>query len=990
MEDRQFVFAPFRLDPVSQQLWRNEELIPLRPKLFAVLRHLLEHAGRLVTRDELRAAAWPATVVSESVLRGAIRELREVLGDDAVAARFIETVPHRGHRFVASVTRAQPDRTDTGAVRQAAPDGARHTRNVILIGRDAELARLQQGLDRARHGVRQVVFVTGEPGIGKTTVVDAFLATAADIGDVWVARGQCVEHYGSGEAYLPVLEALGQLCRRPGGERASALLSRYAPTWLAQMPGLIADAELETVQRRAHGATRERMLRELAEALDALTAEQTLVLALEDLHWSDYSTLDLVSLLAQRRAPARLLVLATYRPADVTASGHPLKGLVQELRVHEQCDELPLRFLTDVEVGAYLAARFPRQQLTVELGQAIHQRTEGNPLFVVNVVDYWLSQHEPGDAADQPRLAARAEDLAAVPESLRQLIDRQLTRLTPEECRVLEVASVAGGEFSTTVVASAVEETAERVEELCEGLARRDQFVRARATELLADGTVSGRYAFRHALYQQVLYERVAPARRVRLHRGIGECEERAYGARARDRAAQLAMHFERGQDHARAIEYLTQAADNAMRRQGPHEAVGLLARSLTLLGTFADSPDRARHELALLVTLGVPLLMTKGYAAEDVERTYARARELCRQVGDSPQFLPALAGLFRFYIVRAEFQTARALGEQILGFARRTGDPLIFLVAHSLMGVLFLSLGELDAARAHLENGIALYDPRRHRFMASVYGDDPGVTCHCFAAMCRWLLGYPDRALSHVQTALTMARDMGSPYCETFALDFATWIHVLRREQRAAQTFVDALPSIAVEQGFQFLLADSRVLSGWILAAQGMGGDGLQQIHAGIAAYQATGALMSRPAHLKLLAKVYAEAGQVGDGLGALADALAVVEHTGERTYEAELYRLRGELTLSMSRPSTRKGRIASGSAAQAEACFQKAIEVARRQQARSLELRAATSLSRLWQRQGKRQQAHDTLREIYGWFSEGFDTDDLRDARTLLAALA
>jgi hypothetical protein len=251
----------------------------------------------LVTRDELRAAAWPATAVSESVLRGAIRELRDVLGDDAAAARFIETVPHRGHRFVASVTRAPPHPAERDAGGPV-PHGAAQSRPRILIGRDAELARLQQALERARQGARQVVFVTGEPGIGKTAVVDAFLAVAAGIGDVRVVRGQCVEHYGSGEAYLPVLEALAQLCRQPGGEQVIALLSRQAPTWVVQMSGLIADAELETVQRRAHGATRERMLRELAEALDALTAERTLVLALEDLHWSDYSTLDLVSLLA--------------------------------------------------------------------------------------------------------------------------------------------------------------------------------------------------------------------------------------------------------------------------------------------------------------------------------------------------------------------------------------------------------------------------------------------------------------------------------------------------------------------------------------------------------------------------------------------------------------------------------------------------------------------------------------------------------------------
>ena len=841
------------------------------------------------------------------------------------------------------------------------------------------------------HGTRQVVLVTGEPGIGKTTMVDAFLASAADMGDVWTARGQCVEHYGSGEAYLPVLEALGRLCRQPDGEQVVALLSRYAPTWLAQMPGLIGDAELETVQRRVQGATRERMLRELAEALEALTAAMTLVLVLEDLHWSDYSTLDLISVLAQRRSPARLLLPGTYRPADVIVSGHPLKAVKQELRVHGQCEELPLQFLTDVEVGQYLAARFPRQQLPPELGRTIHRSTEGNPLFMVNVVDYWLSQEVLVETAGQWHLAAGVEDVAAgVPESLRQMIERQLERLTAEERRMLEAAGVAGVEFSTAAVAAGLSETEERVEEWCEGLAAQGRFLLARGMDLLAGGIATGRYGFIHGLYQQVLYERLAPARRARLHHRIGEWGEEGFSARVQDPAAELAMHFERGQDHPRAIAYLTQAADNAMRRHAPHEAVVLLGRSLTLLKDLPDSAGRAEHELALLVAIGVPLLMTKGYAAEDVERTYARAQELCRQIGESPQLLPALAGLFRFHFVRADFETARALAEQILRLAEHTRDAVVFLVAHSLLGALFLSLGEFVAGREHLEKGIALYDAREHRFMASLYGDDPGVTCHCFAAMSLWLLGYPDQALANVQKALTVAKETGSPYCETFALDFVTWIHVLRREEHAAQASIDALMRIAPEQGFQFLLADSRVLHGWILAAQGMEAEGLQQVHPAIAAYEATGALMSRPAHLVLLAKVYGKAGQTEEGLAALAGALAAMDQTGERTYEAELHRLQGELTLDRSRRPGRKRQIAIDVAAEAEACFQKAVEVARRQRARSLELRAAMSLSRLWQQQGKRHQAHALLGEIYGWFSEGFDTADLRDAKTLLAELA
>ena len=303
----------------------------------------------------------------------------------------------------------------------------------------------------------------------------------------WIARGQCIEHYGSGEAYLPVLEALSQLCRQPGGEQIVTLLSRYAPTWLMQMPALVSDSEFEALQRKVQGATRERMLREMAEAIEALTAERSLILMLEDIHWCDPSTLDLLSLLAQRRGPARLFVLATYRPADVVVSGHPLRALKQELQVHGQCEELPLGFLTTTEVTQYLAARFPQHEFPAELGRIIHQSTEGSPLFMVNVVEEWVRQGVLSESGEQWRLVAHLHDLAAgVPESLRQMIEKQLERLTLEEQHAPETASVVGGEFTTATVAAGLNEQPQRVETWCEGLIRRGQFLRLRGTETLA------------------------------------------------------------------------------------------------------------------------------------------------------------------------------------------------------------------------------------------------------------------------------------------------------------------------------------------------------------------------------------------------------------------------------------------------------------------------------------------------------------------------
>jgi predicted ATPase len=399
---------------------------------------------------------------------------------------------------------------------------------------------------------------------------------------------------------------------------------------------------------------------------------------------------------------------------------------------------------------------------------------------------------------------------------------------------------------------------------------------------------------------------------------------------------------------------------------------------------------------------------MTKGYAAPEVEQTYARARALCQELGESPQLLPALAGLFRFYFVRAEFQTARELGAQVLRLAQRTSDAVVFLIAHSILAVPLLSLGEFTAAREQFEKGIALYDPQQHRFMASLYGDDPGIICLALSALTLWFLGYPAQALRNSQKALALAQDLALPYNLALALDLATWVHFYRGERQAAQACIEALLPLVSEQGFEFFAAESLILRGWVLAEQGQGTEGLMQMRPGLAAYRATGAEMSRPSHLGLLAKAYGKVGQVGEGLGALAEAFAVVDKTGECCLEAELYRLKGELTLrqfhvSGSKPHVPTNQKAKGKKtrrrlassvqrleSEAEECFYRAIEIARQQNAKSLELRVVMSLARLWQQQGKKAEAWQLLTEIYGWFTEGFDTKDLQEAKALLEELA
>jgi len=968
-------FPPFRLDLVNQELWRGSERLPLRAKPFAVLAYLATHPARLVQRAELVAAVWPDTHVGEGLLRGYVRELRSVLGDDPAAPRFIETVARRGYRFVAPLQGGGERALSDAEARVAALPPSK------LVGRKAELAELERRFAEAAAGVRRVVFVSGEAGIGKTTLVDTFVR-GLRVRGVRIARGQCLEHFGVGEAHLPLLEALAGLCRLPRGRDAIAVLARHAPTWLVEMPALLADAELDAVRRRVQGATRERMLRELAEAVEMLTAAEPLVLLLEDLQWSDRSTLDVLSSLARRREAARLLVVGTVRTADVAAA-HPLATLQQELRVHGLCGELALPPLDAEEVAEYVVARFPREPLAPHIGRSIHQATEGNPLFVVTLLDAWAGSTNPAQR-DEGRGEARLRPGAhGVPDTLQQMIGQQLERLPAAVRRVLEAGSVVGAEFSTAAVAAALEEREEAIDERCEELARRGLFLRPRGIDAGAAGDVAGRYEFVHALHRQVLYERLSAPRRARLHRRIGTWHESAYGALARDHAPELAVHFEKGHAPERAVRYLGAAASHAMRRHAYNEAAALHGRALALLRGLPQGEEQRLQELSLRMGLGTALLTTQGYAAPEVHEAYARVHELCRHLEGSPALPFALAGLFRFFFVRGEFQRARALGEQVLRIAE-TAERALLPVAHSLVGLPLLSLADFSAARAHLEQGLALYDFERHRSLASEHGDDPALTSLVFLAIALWFMGWPDAALARIREAQALAERLATPYGVAFVQSFAAWIHVRRGEAALALECCDALVRLAAQQGFAFLLAEGAIFRGWALVAEGRSEPGLAQLDEGLSALGAAGARMGRPSHLALLADACGRAGRPDAGLAAVDEALAIVDETGERSYEAELHRLRGEL---LGRRAEREG-ASPADRAEAEACLRRAVDVARRQGARSLELRALLSLVRSEGTRRHESEARRDLRELVSSFTEGSETADLCAARSLLEA--
>jgi predicted ATPase len=516
------------------------------------------------------------------------------------------------------------------------------------------------------------------------------------------------------------------------------------------------------------------------------------------------------------------------------------------------------------------------------------------------------------------------------------------------------------------------------VDDWCISLARRGQFLRPSGEQSWPDGTVACAYRFVHALYQQVLYQRVSAAQRVRLHQRIGARLEAGHGVQVGDIAAELAMHFECGRDAQRAVQYLRQAGQRSMERSAYVEAVAHLTRALEVLKTLPATPERTQQELTLYIALGAALQMSKGFVAPEVEDAYTQAYTLCQQMDETPQLAQVLLGLWRIYVAQPQLHRAREIGETLLRLAQRTHDPSLAVTAHYALGTAWFWLGAFPAARQHQEEGIARYTPD-HRAMVFRMGHDPGLACHIYAAATLWLLGYPAQALARLHESLALAHELSQPFSLAWAQSWVAVVSQMRRDVPAVLKHADAAVILSTEQGFPFWAAQGMVFRGWALVMQGQGEEGMKQVRQGIASYRATGASAFFPYLCTWLAEVCDHLGHPEDGLQALAEAHTLMEQHEDRWWEAEVSRLRGVLLLRQTMPQQ----------VEAETWLQRALNVARRQEARGLELRAALSLARLWQQQGRRDAARQLLGAVYGWFTEGFDTTDLQEARRLLEEL-
>jgi predicted ATPase len=829
-----------------------------------------------------------------------------------------------------------------------------------FVGRDDEIRLLLDLWERVRSGQGQLVLISGEPGIGKSRLIQHFQQLIAEMPHTWAESAAAALHQNT--PFYSIEDLLQQGFRWRGEETPEERIAdlemslKLAGVDLVEAVPLIAPLMSLPVPTRymplqvSADQQRKKLLATIANWALGSARIQPVVIVVEDLHWADPSTLEVIQLIAEQNEEAQLLLICTarqeFRPTWVPRTRYA---------------QLPLDRLSSPDTRTMVSRLTVHMALAAEIVEALVRRSGGVPLFIEELTRAVIE-------SDDLEQASRE-----IPTTLYDSLMARLDRLG-EARQISQIASVIGNEFSWELLSTVAAVDEGKLEAALHNLV--DSGI------VLVEGSPpAANYRFRHALIRDAAYRSLLRVTRRQYHRQIADILKRSSGMTTEAAAELLAHHYTEADLKEQAIAQWQRAGLNAMQRSANAEAVNHLSKAVQLVELLPESRSRAQQELELQVTLGVPLMLSKGYAAPELEKVYSRARELYQQVGESPQFFPMLFGMWAFYSVRAEYSIARELGEQLVSLAESTQDPALLTEAHAARGNTFCFAGELIAARRHLEQAIAHYDPQQHRSHAFVYGQDPGVHSLSYATLALWLLGYPDQARKRSLEVLALAQELSHPYSLAFALVHVLYVHRFSRELTATEERASELLALSAEHGFPITLAVGAAHLGWALSEQGRGEDGIIQIRQGIDAWRATGAtLFFQPFLLAILAEAYGKARSPKQGLAELVEALAIANRTGERFWESELYRLSGELTLQCEVQGSQPNRE------KAKECFHRAIDIARQQNAKSLELRAAISLVRLTEEQGRNSAAEQMLAETYGWFTEGFDTVDLKTADVLL----
>ena len=894
--------SALRVDRRSGRAWCDGREVVLRPKAWALLVYLVDRPGTLVTKDELLASVWHDAVVTDDTLTTTMVELRRALGDSVQAPRFIQTVPRRGFRFIALQDGANAAAAD-GPPQTIASDTPVGPPLPTFVGRKTELSTLNDAWRAALGGKRQVLFVRGEPGIGKSSLLETFVAGLRALpAPPLVGWGQYVEQYGGErEPYMAVLEALERMSTGPGGPRVRSGLRTHAPSWLIQMPALHQRGEVELLRRAQSDLTSHRMLREFASLMEALSADQPVVLVLEDLHWSDQATVDLISVIAQRGDRARLMIVGTYQAAHAAALDHPIRHLYSQLRARGRCADLGLDYLQECDVGAYLERRFGISG-SADAVSIVHRHTNGNPLFMTTLVDHlmakgWLRERDGG----MRLTASPAEVDRVVPETLRQLIEGQVRLVPAEERAVLDAASVAGPAFETPLVAAALGVDPDSVDAICTGLARSKQWLTDLGYRRWPDGAVAARYGFVHGLYPRVLYDRIPPARRSVLHARMGGRLESGFAGRTAEVSADLAKHFGRGGEAVRAVHYTEQTAVRAHDRRAFRDAIACLESALELLRALPDADQRLRDELRLLRLLVAALSQSEGYSSDRLRDALEGTLHLATQIEDAGATFDAIAALAVMHTNRGELEAAAARAGQFSVMAAGLGASAT-LQSDYLTGSLALWRGDLERS-GHLF-AAALAAPTSLEEAARPFAVNPMVATRSFEALRRWLIGDAS-ADDLMEEGRAMASRHRRPFTIAHADAIAAGIALLQGRVAVASALAERAIAASDEHGFPRWLGTALVIRGAARVQQSGDGQGLSDIRSGLDALDRAGLRLGNSLLLSFATAADLRLGRFEEGLASAEAGLTHCRASGERLFESELWRLRGELLRRRARAS-------------------------------------------------------------------------------------
>jgi adenylate cyclase len=862
---------------------------------------------------------------------------------------------------------------DKGLPKGTGPRKPRH----ILVGRHGEFVKLRALLDSTVKGSGLLVLITGEPGIGKTTLVEDFLAEQLESQRTCaIGRGASSERLAGTEGYLPLLDALEDLLRnRP---ILGPLMRRVAPNWYDQVWRDSNEHAASTSPGQVKAASRELLNRELVSFLEEASFAFPIVLFLDDLHWADESTMDLLALVSTYFRSSRILILASYRPEEMRLNHERFSQVALDLQARGRCRIIDLAFLEIADVDAYLSLEFPQNDFPAVFPRLVHDRTEGNPFFMVEVVRYLRDKHVISQAGDIWSLSERLPDIERdLPQTVIGMLKRKIDLLADTDRRLLAAASVQGFEFESIVVARTLSADTSEIEERLDALYRIHGFVQPLGERELPEGTIAARYRFVHFLYYGAFYDALQPARKASWSAAAAEALVHYHQNQTGEIAAQLAFLYESARDFSQASHYFSIASENATKICAYHEGELLARRGLRMLENTAHTPIRAQKELDLQLKLGMPLLPTKGYGNVEVQRIYDRAHRLCVELGENPHLFPALWGLQVYYTARMDIPAASDITSQLLRFVQTSQDPTVLLVAHLGVGAFRYGSGDFEQALEHFR--YCRNDNAAIRIQAAKrYGLDAGSLMRGYISRTLWMMGYTDECLNPLEESLTLARSMGHATTLSFvnAIAATTWQNLGHVDH--VDAFAQELTQQGVEHGFGPWLAQADFFAGWVRTKRERDpAPGLEMMRKGLADYRATGTELFLPHGYSSLSCLYEQLGLFDDGLEVIREAFSLpcLKLPTPIFYSPELLRIKGDLL------------AATGSTEEAEALLRQALEIARQQRARTFELRTATSLSRFWRARGKTSLAQDVLKPVCDWFAGKLETPDLIDAREELA---